>query len=75
MSAFLAIDTTTGLPAALVNSTSRRICSEANTVPPGESTRSTKALISSSSRAARISAEVVTPPTMPCGCSPSTISP
>src|SRR5690349_2379523 len=33
----------TGLPASFVSSTSRRICSDANTPPPGEFTRSTDA--------------------------------
>jgi hypothetical protein len=63
------------LPAFFSASTSRRICSEANTSPPGESTRSTTALTLSSSRACRNSAEVLTPPTLPAGCSPPAISP
>ena len=43
--------------------------------PPGELTRSTTALTRSSSRAARTSCAVDSPPIVPGGCSPATISP
>ena len=69
------IEATTGLPALRVSSTSRRTSSEPNTLPPGESMRSTSALMLSSSRARRITSAVARPPTMLGGASSSTISP
>ena len=69
------IETSTGLPARRVSSSSRRMTSEAVALPPGLSTRSTTALTASSSRAWRISAATESPPTLPGGCSPSTMAP
>jgi len=45
------MDTTTGLPALRVRASSRRMTSDAVALPPGLSTRSTTALMSSLSRA------------------------
>jgi hypothetical protein len=63
------------LPAARVSSSSRRTSSEPKALPPGESTRSTMALILSSSRAFWISSAVERPPIAPEGSMPSLISP
>ena len=71
----LPIETTTGLPAARVTSSSRRTSSEPKTLPPGESTRRTSALTSLSSRAFLIRLAVDRPPIVPAGAVPSTISP
>ncbi len=49
--------------------------SDANALPPPESTRSTSALTASSTRAWRISSAVESPPIAPGGCVPSRIVP
>ena len=67
--------TTTGLPALRVSSNSRRTSSDPKALPPGESTRSTRALILSLSRALRMSSAVDRPPMLPGPARPSLMLP
>ena len=69
------METITGLPATFIASTSRRICSEAKTEPPGELTLNTTALTVASWRACLNRALVETPPMIPASCSPFNMVP
>ncbi len=73
--ATLPIDTTSGRFERWNASSSSRITSDANALPPPESTRSTSALTESSSSAWRISSASESPPIDPGGCVPSRMVP
>jgi len=60
---------------SLASSSAWRMRSDASTDPPGESTRTTSALIPSSRTPLRIAAAMLSPPAVPSAALPSTIVP
>ncbi len=69
------MEITTGTPLARARSSSWRIISEANTLPPPLFTRSTMAPTPSCSAVVLISSASESPPIVPGGCSPGMILP